>query len=323
MRPSIISFSWVWGWFELVSLRSCLLGSSSRSLLLHPIHKSIIRFALLLFGLPAQFLRASPGGILFQRSLRFSNAGKAGFTASELRWDVLFSLFNAQPLVFLLVDRARSLQQLFDLERQPLLFLGHPVVGHRLVLARVRLHLRAIECDVSEPHQTCFLAKLQDFEEERFQCLQVDQPKLVDRREVGMTFSSQHPEWNVFVGRPRDPPRRIDAGAVGVQKQRDHHSRRVRSLASRVLGLDRDLDRAQLYLIDDVQDEVREMIFWEPLERGRREQERLSRSPRTVLLRHETMGSSPGVEVDPPNDRFQTKRPPRTSAGQSGRATAS
>ncbi len=59
------------------------LGSSSRSLLLHPIHKSIIRFALLLFGLPAQFLRASPGGILFQRSLRFSNAGKAGFTASE------------------------------------------------------------------------------------------------------------------------------------------------------------------------------------------------------------------------------------------------
>ncbi len=110
MRPSITSFSWVWGWFELVSLRSCLLGSSSRSLLLHPIHKSIIRFALLLFGLPAQFLRASPGGILFQRSLRFSNAGKAGFTASELRWDVLFSLFNAQPLVFLLVDRARSLQ---------------------------------------------------------------------------------------------------------------------------------------------------------------------------------------------------------------------
>ncbi len=274
-------------WFELVSLRSCLLGSSSRSLLLHQIHKSIIRFALLLFGLPAQFLRASPGGILFQRSLRFSNAGKAGFTASELRWDVLFSLFNAQPLVFLLVDRARSLQQFFDLERQPLLLLGHPLVGHRLVLARVRLHLRAIECDVSEPHQTCFLAKLQDFEEERFQCLQVDQPKLVDRREVGMTFSSQHPEWNVLVGRPRDPPRRIDAGAVGVQKQRDHHSRRVRSLASRVLGLDRDLDRAQLYLIDDVQDEVREMIFWEPLERGRREQERLSRSPRTVLLRHE------------------------------------
>ncbi len=143
-------------------------------------------------------------------------------------------------------------------------------------------------------HQTCFLAKLQDFEEERFQCLQVDEPKLVDRREVGMTFSSQHPEWNVFVGRPRDPPRRIDAGAVGVQKQRDHHSRRVRSLASRVLGLDRDLDRAQLYPIDDVQDEVREMIFWEPLERGRREQERSSRSPRTVLLRHETMGSSPG-----------------------------
>ncbi len=222
--------------FELVSLRSCLLGSSSRSLLLHPIHQSIIRFALLLFGLPAQFLRASPGGILFQqRSLRFSNAGKAGFTASELRWDVLFSLFNAQPLVFLLVDRARSLQQFFDLERQPLLLLVHPLVGHRLVLARVRLHLRAIECDVSEPHQTCFLAKLQDFEEERFQCLQVDQPKLVDRREVGMTFSSQHPEWNVFVGRPRDPPRRIDAGAVGVQKQRDHHSRRVRSLASRVL----------------------------------------------------------------------------------------
>ena len=219
--------------------------------------------------------------------------------------------------------RARSLQQFFDLERQPLLLLGHPLVGHRLVLARVRLHLRAIECDVSEPHQTCFLAKLQDFEEERFQCLQVDEPKLVDRREVGMTFSSQHPEWNVFVGRPRDPPRRIDAGAVGVQKQRDHHSRRVRSLASRVLGLDRDLDRAQLYLIDDVQDEVREMIFSEPLERGRREQERLSRSPRTVLLRHETMGSSPGVEVDPPNDRFQTKRPPRTSAGQSGRATAS
>ncbi len=165
MRPSITSFSWVWGWFELVSLRSCLLGSSSRSLLLHPIHKSIIRFALLLFGLPAQFLRASPGGILFQRSLRFSNAGKAGFTASELRWDVLFSLFNAQPLVFLLVDRARSLQQFFDLERQPLLLLGHPLVGHRLVLARVRLHLRAIECDVSEPHQTCFLAKLQDFDQ--------------------------------------------------------------------------------------------------------------------------------------------------------------
>ncbi len=42
---------------------------------------------------------------------------------------------------------------------------------------------------MSEPHQTCFLAKLQDFEEERFQCLQVDEPKLVDRREVGMTFS--------------------------------------------------------------------------------------------------------------------------------------
>ena len=322
MRPSIVSISWVLRWFELVSLRSCLLRSSSRSLLLQQIHCSIIRLALLLVGSPAQFLRASPGGILFQRSLRSSNAGKAGFTASELRWDVLFSLFNAQPLVFLLVDPARSLQQFFDLERQPLLLLGHPLAGHRLVLARVRLHLRAIECDVSEPHQTCFLAKLQDFEEERFQCLLVDEPKLVDRREVGMTFSSQHPERNVFVGRPRDPPRRIEAGAVGVQKQRDHHSRRVR-FASRVLGLDRDLDRAQLYLIDDVQDEVREMIFWESLERGRREQKRLSRSPRTVLLRHETMGSSPGVEVDPPNDRFQTKRLPRASAGRSGRATAS
>ncbi len=137
---------------------------------------------------------------------------------SELRWDVLFSLFNAQPLVFLLVDRARSLQQFFDLERQPLLLLGHPLVGHRLVLARVRLHLRAIECDVSEPHQTCFLAKLQDFEEERFQCLQVDQPKLVDRREVGMTFSSQHPEWNVFVGRPRDPPESKN----GIASPRNH-----------------------------------------------------------------------------------------------------
>src|SRR5688572_185254 len=54
MRPSIVSISWVLRWFELVSLRSCLLRSSSRSLLLHQIHCSIIRLALLLVGSPAR-----------------------------------------------------------------------------------------------------------------------------------------------------------------------------------------------------------------------------------------------------------------------------
>ena len=197
MRPSITSFSWVWGWFELVSLRSCLLGSSSRSLLLHPIHKSIIRFALLLFGLPAQFLRASPGGILFQRSLRFSNAGKAGFTASELRWDVLFSLFNAQPLVFLF-------------------------------------------------GRSCALA-----------------PAVLRSRETAASP-------------PRPSARRSSPCACSRSPApSSHRVRRVRA------------------------------------------------APNLLSGKASGLRSSPGVEVDPPNDRFQTKRPPRPSAGQSGRATAS
>src|SRR5678816_1999722 len=55
--------------------------------------------------------------------------------------------------VLLLVRRLCALEPLLDLGAQARLILLHPLVTHSLVLARVRLHLGAVDRHVAKPHK--------------------------------------------------------------------------------------------------------------------------------------------------------------------------
>ena len=72
---------------------------------------------------------------------------------------------------------------------------------------------------------------------------------------VGMLVAAEHPEADVFPGRALQLPRAADADGVAIEQQADHQPRVIRLGAAGVLGLVDGLDRAEVELGEDVEEE--------------------------------------------------------------------
>ena len=143
----------------------------------------------------------------------------------------LVAALVAVELVLLLIGRLRGFKPAVDLGLQLRFPLLHALVAHRLVLGRVGLDLGAVQRHVPELHQSRLRGKLQHLHEQRRQRLQMPSAELRDGAEVRRVARHDHHEVRPLNRRPGDPPRRVDAARVAMQKQRRHHARIERWLA--------------------------------------------------------------------------------------------
>src|SRR5712691_10147559 len=84
---------------------------------------------------------------LFQPLLCFLDLLQAALSTTELFGKLITAIFWAVFLIFLSIGSIRLPNQIRDFLFQPLLFLLHPVVAHRLMPAGVGFHLRPIDRD--------------------------------------------------------------------------------------------------------------------------------------------------------------------------------
>src|SRR4029077_11957753 len=231
-------------------------------------------------------------GLLFERRFRFANALLAVQATLKLSRQVLGPLPAPVLVVLALVGFIRSKQQRLDLRGQTLVFFFHPPVAHRLVFARVGLHLGAVQRDMPQGAQSCSSTQLEHLNEQARQRIAVLEAERVDRRKVGVLPTRQNAKRYVLVGGALHFARREHPHAVRVQKQRGHHSRRVPTSPPTVLALDGGLDGRHVQLPHQLQHEVRKMTLRQPPHRGWRQQEGLLRRPRPILFGHPRNGSN-------------------------------
>src|SRR5580704_9218753 len=115
------------------------------------------------------------------------------------------------------IHRVGSLQDLFHFCLQPLLRFPHPLIAHRLVLARIARDLAAIDRHVSQLHQPRFLTQLQSLAKQPRQCLQMPLAKFRQRTMVGMFLDRQVSKRYILVGLRLDLARTVAPCAVAVQ----------------------------------------------------------------------------------------------------------
>ena len=108
--------------------------------------------------------------------------------------------------VLLLVGLLGAGEQLVDLARQLGFRLQHALEAHRLVLARVRLELRAVERDVAQLHQAGLLAELQHRQVELLERFAMGATKLRNDGVIGMCTGGDHAEGDVRMCRGLDLP---------------------------------------------------------------------------------------------------------------------
>jgi hypothetical protein len=99
-----------------------------------------------------------------------------------------------------------------------------------------------------------------------------------------MLACREHAKPHVFIGRLLDLPRRRHPDGVAVEPQRRHHPWRERPLPTVVLGLQYPLDLSQIDVLEEFEDEVRQMPLRQPLARRGRQQVRLLGRVRPVGL---------------------------------------
>ena len=110
--------------------------------------------------------------------------------------------------------------------------LFHALVAHRFVLRRIGFDLGAIERHMPELHQAGRLAQLQNLPEQFAERLQVTLAEIRDGAEIRCVERYNAHEINALAARLGDPPRGVDAAAVGIQQQRRHHGGIIRRLAT-------------------------------------------------------------------------------------------
>ena len=122
-------------------------------------------------------------------------------------------------------------QQLFHFRLQLLLGFIHPSIAHRLVLARVPLHLAPVHRDMSQFHQPRLLAQSQRLHEQARQRSQMPLPKFAHRAVVRMGIRTQVPKRHILVSICRE----LTTPVLAINQQPHHHHRMVRRLPTPVL----------------------------------------------------------------------------------------
>ena len=153
------------------------------------------------------------------------------------------------------------------------------------MLAGVSLELGAVQGDVAEFDQTRFTAQPEDLAEQPGERLKMTLPEVADGPEVGPLQRAHRHEVEPLLQRPGDPPRGIDALAVGVEQQSNHHRRVVGRVAARLVVGRHDGAKVER-LAHQITHRVRRMPGrHEVVDRGR-QQPRLIDVPRTKGLAH-------------------------------------
>ena len=196
-----------------------------------------------------------------------------------------------QACVLGLVNRIRLTQQRLDLAFQARFLFLHPVVAHRLVLARVRTHLRPVDRQLPQARQTQLLRQTHHLHEQRLEILQVPTPKLAQRPVLRKVPRRQHPERHVLFQPPRHPARREHTGRVRVEQNLHHHPGLIRRVAAAV-SLVRRVKRGQIQIVHQIADVVRQVALGQPLPHVGRQQQRLVRRVGAECRRHRILPSS-------------------------------
>ena len=149
-------------------------------------------------GLFPQLRRPRLASIRLQRRLRGADPRQAVLAAQKLGRQI--RLRNARPQATIVrpVLVLSSGQQVADLGLQALLVLLHPVVAHRLVLARVRVDLRAVERDVAQLHEACPPSEPDDLPKEVMHGIQMRTPERADRGELRVLAACEVAECHVL-----------------------------------------------------------------------------------------------------------------------------
>ncbi len=105
-----------------------------------------------------------------------------------------------------------------DLLTQPPLFVSHPSVTHRLVLARIGLHLRPSTASAPSCTTPASRAICHHLHEQRLERGQVLLPKLRDRSVRRKVARRQHAIGDILFQLPRDPTRRKRSSRIRVHQ---------------------------------------------------------------------------------------------------------
>src|SRR5690606_7098871 len=138
----------------------------------------------------------------------------------QLRRQLVAAFACAKLLVLTSVDILSSPHQLFDLFDETLLFLFHAAIAHRLVLARVGLHLGAIEGHVPKRLQPSPRTQPKHLKKQPRERVTMLEAKAVDRGPVRMRAACDDAKRDILIRRPLDLARGKRPRAVSVQKKR-------------------------------------------------------------------------------------------------------
>ena len=156
------------------------------------------------------------------------------------------------------------------------------------------MHLRPINCKHPNSAQTGIRAQRQDLAKQARDRVLMALTKPCDRRVIRTLVRSDHPERNVLDALALNHPCRALPTTVGVEQQRDHHSRLVRRPANTIHVI-RPVKRVQIHLLHRLQHEPREMVLRQPIPQIRRQQQLL-----ITITRNEVPGHS-GIVLNPPD----------------------
>jgi hypothetical protein len=141
--------------------------------------------ALSLFGCVVFSLRAGLRGVLgLQGSLTRADRGQPALPPGQLNRQLAAATVRPIRGILNRVQPLRLGQQRLDLGGQLGLGSHHPVVAHRPMPARRRPHLRPIQGDPTQRHQTSRCTQAQRLGEQRLQRRPVPGPEPADRHEV-------------------------------------------------------------------------------------------------------------------------------------------
>src|SRR5580700_4269335 len=109
--------------------------------------------------------------------------------------------------------------------------------------------------------------------------------ELADRAEVGWIARHDHHEVRPLHRRPGDPPRRVEAARIAVQKQRRHHPRVKRRLPQPAPVAAAHRGKVKL-LSNQRHDQPRQMLLGHVVLHARRQKLRFIDLPGTKVLAH-------------------------------------
>ncbi len=214
----------------------------------------------------------------------------------------------APTLVFFGVHHPRLRQQRLDLRLQASRLFAHPLIAHRLALARVRSHLRPVDRELAEPRQSHLARHLHHPHKQLAELRQMSAAELTYRAMLREVARREHPKRYFLLQLPRHRARGECARRVGIDQHLDHHRRLVGGVASTVPLVGR-IERRQVQCIDHIADVMSQVPWGNPLLQVQRQKQGLVRLVGTKRGRHLEFPYATGVSdhtspcANPPTTR--------------------